>query len=124
MTRRTGKGNRKIIDCAYCGAGVAPTATACPGCGGPLRTPPPAPSPAAVKIGGGSPLATIQATGKPLKVHRLIAGGLIWGGVIVLALSLAIVPPSRALVGLGLGGMVIGVVWGLATDIRIWWHHA
>lgn len=86
-----------FVNCNECGKEVSDKAISCMGCGAPIGE----------SVGSGTVLATTQATSKHLKTQILYALG-----AMVIGLFL-----------LGIVGVIPGLVWFIATRLRIWWHH-
>ncbi|MBA7514792.1 hypothetical protein ES705_06827 [subsurface metagenome] len=102
-----------LTKCSECGREVSDKATACPGCGAPIAT-----------VSVGVPTQTIEQTSKRLKAQYAIAGiiffvGLVWlifGAIYAANTNQAVSPIPIILVA-------VASIWGIATKIRIWWHH-
>jgi uncharacterized membrane protein YvbJ len=105
-----------MIECSECGKAVSDKAANCPGCGAPIATDREA-------YGSGvDHLTTTQGTSKRLKLQSVFAVLLmIFGGCMVyVTASVDASDPSMA----GAWMFFIGLVWYIATRVRIWWHHS
>jgi len=102
-----------LITCSECGRGVSSQAAACPQCGAPIGS-----------EGAHTPLSTIQQTSKHLKVHVIISSLMFWIGIIWFFVAAGSGDGEQ--MAAGVGGLLlflVGLVWLVATKIRIWWHH-
>lgn len=111
-----------LIECGECTGKVSDKAASCPHCGSPVM------QLADVKDTGDR-LTTTQQTSKHLKEQVLwayltMAIGL--GVLVLMPLWLNAKGVSPTLYSYGAGGaiLVIGVVWQVVNQIRIWWHHS
>lgn len=71
-------------------------------------------------------VTTTERTSKRLKLHIMIAWLLLIVGVILFCVGLSNYEPDTndtwfVVFGLLLG--VVGIIWGIATRIDIWWRH-
>jgi len=99
-----------LINCPECSNQVSTAAASCPKCGAPI---------ASQSIG--TPLATIQQTSKQLKVHIIFSSLAFWIGLFWFIFALASEQQTSSIIAIIL--LIVGMVWYLATKIRIWWHH-
>ncbi|ALP53990.1 hypothetical protein Tel_13060 [Candidatus Tenderia electrophaga] len=103
-----------LIDCPECGKKVSDAATSCPNCGIGIAS-------ARETQAAGTPLTTIQETGKRLKLHTigavlLLLVGAIWFFSQPTGIEQHASPWPPLL-------MFLGLTWYLVTKLRIWWHH-
>jgi uncharacterized membrane protein YvbJ len=102
-----------LVTCRECGKQVSDAASACPQCGAPVvhrdevKTP--------------TPVITTQQTSKRLKFYLLLALGLFVVGA-VMSFSSSNTGSKEAVPIAGLL-MVAGIVLGIVTKVRSWWHH-
>jgi uncharacterized OB-fold protein len=118
--RQAGEGSREValLMCPECGNEVSSNAETCPRCGNPTA------HVAAGEVRAiGTPVKTIQKTSKRLKLHKLISGLILIGGLIFF---IVVINQKEQKVGestLAILLCLIGFIWSAVTQIRIWWHH-
>lgn len=106
-----------LIACSECNTKVSDKAANCVSCGAPIET-------LKESKGSGTTLYTTQETSKRLKMHQLIAWGMVILGIIfIYNASNGTEPPSDGLMTLGSLSLLIGIIWAAVTRFRIWWHH-
>ena len=71
-----------------------------------------------------------ESTSKALKVHLLWSYAVVFLGVIVAAAGSMVTASmsqdffaSQAVLMVGIGICLLGVLWAGVTKVRIWWHH-
>lgn len=96
-----------LIQCPECSNKVSDTAAACPHCGAPVAP----------------PVATIQETGKGLKLEIFLASLCCWGGGIWIIVAYNTPTVSADSIAFALALLAAGALWYFVTKIRIWWHH-
>ena len=96
-----------LIQCPECRNTVSETAAACPHCGAPVAP----------------PVATIQETGKGLKLEILLAAICCLTGGIWIIVAYKTSTASADSIAFAVSLLVVGALWYFVTKIRIWWHH-
>ena len=109
-----------LINCDECNKEVSDKAETCPQCGAPIAN-------ALETKAAGSQIKTIQETSKKFKLHSIISGALFIIGTAWMT-QLGDTPPgstgSSLIAGLiAFSLMVIGFLWFIINQLRIWWHH-
>ncbi len=104
----------RLIQCGGCGHDVSRNAQACPRCGEPIAA-------QAESAGSGVQLNTIQETSKKLKLHTLLAVGMMMMGFIWFMVA-AQAPESGTLI-IPMLLIPAGFFWYIVNRFRIWWHH-
>lgn len=70
------------------------------------------------------PLNTIQETGKRLKLHLVISGGVFWVSLAMIFIGLNDYRSNNEDISPAWLFLVLGsLAWYIATKIRVWWHH-
>ena len=95
-----------LITCPECGKQVSEKATNCPNCGFPIS---------------GYEVQTIEQTGKKFKKQKLYSVLLFAIGILIMFLSILF--ESWSVTHTGVVISVIGVIWFVIIEIKIWWHH-
>jgi len=106
-----------LINCPECQREVSSKANSCPHCGNPIAS-------FGETQAAGTPITTVQETGKKFKLQIAISLLLTMSGCLGLIIkSPEVDPTAESSYQIFPWMFSLGILWYLVTKIRVWWHH-
>lgn len=100
-----------LIKCTECNREISDQATACPGCGAPIRK-----DNVTAAAGGGAGIQTIEQTSKRWKSTQL-AGG------ILIAIGIVMMFNGDGVAAVGIFAALIGIAMYVYARVGAWWQN-